>query len=174
MYKIMRRHRLQIHTQVQAIDDRNTRTMMAGLRRSAFSTFVLFIVLMICYFPYLAAYIVRFICNAGDVRLWIQIFVTVVFLNSALNPLLYCWRHCWRIGHIRLAALQTFRRLVSREWVTKNCHSPLGNALLFFLFFLLTKATTKVKRLQAKFCFPYNSETSGQCYKGFTIVFLQE
>ena len=92
MYKIMLRHRLQIHTNVQAIDDSNTRTAMPRLRRSAFNTFVVFIVLMICYFPYLAAYMVRFTGKAGDVKLWIQLSVTVVFLNSALNPFLYCWR----------------------------------------------------------------------------------
>ena len=50
MHKIMRRHRLQIHAQVQAVDDSNTRAMMASLRKSAFNTFVLFIVLVICLF----------------------------------------------------------------------------------------------------------------------------
>ncbi|XP_074608782.1 uncharacterized protein LOC141863221 [Acropora palmata] len=35
---------------------------------------------------------------------------TVVFLNSALNPLLYCWR----IREISLAVLRTFRKIVSR------------------------------------------------------------
>ncbi|XP_029183705.2 trace amine-associated receptor 7g-like [Acropora millepora] len=58
MYKIMLRHRLQIHTNFQAINDSNTRTAMPRLRRSTFNTFVVFIVLMICYFPYLAAYMV--------------------------------------------------------------------------------------------------------------------
>ena len=111
MYKIMHRHRLQIHTHAQAIDNNNTRTTMARLGRSAFNTFVVFIVLMICYFPYLAAYIVRFTGKAGDVKLWIQLSVTVTFLNSALNPFLYCWR----IREIRVATVRAFRKLVSRE-----------------------------------------------------------
>ena len=111
MYKIMRRHRHQIHANLQAIYDSNTRTAMARLWRSSFNTFVVFIVLMICYFPYLAAYIVRFTGKAGDVKLWIQLSVTVVFLNSAINPILYCWR----IREIRVATLRTFRRLVLRE-----------------------------------------------------------
>ena len=112
MYKILRRHRLQIHTHVQAINDQsNTRTAMARLGRSAFNTFVVFIVLLICYFPYLAVYIVHFTGKAGDLKLWMQLSATVVFLNSALNPFLYCWR----IREIRVATLRTFRRLVSRE-----------------------------------------------------------
>ena len=130
MYKILRRHRLQIHTHVQAINDSNTRTAMARLGRSAFNTFVVFIVLLICYFPYLAVYIVHFTGKAGDLKLWMQLSATVVFLNSALNPFLYCWR----IREIRVATLRTFRRLVSREWFTKYCHSPLRGAFLFFLF----------------------------------------
>ena len=52
IYKIMRRHRLQIHSQIQAFEDTNTRNRMASLRKSAFNAFVVFIVLVICYFPY--------------------------------------------------------------------------------------------------------------------------
>ena len=62
----MLRHRLHIHTNFQAINDSNTRTAMPRPRRSTFNTFVVFIVLMICYFPYLAAYMVRFTGKAGE------------------------------------------------------------------------------------------------------------
>ena len=75
IYKIMHRHRLQIHSQIQALVDTNARTSMASLWK-------------------------------------------VVFLNSALNPLLYSLR----LHAIRLAVLQTIRWLVSREWVIKYCH----------------------------------------------------
>ena len=111
MYKIMRRHRLQIQSQIQAFDDRNARTSTISHRKSAFNAFVVFIVLVICYFPYLVVYIVYFIGKAGELKLEFLLSATVVFLNSALNPLLYCWR----IREIRLAVLQTLRRLFSRE-----------------------------------------------------------
>ena len=111
IYKIMRRHRLQIHSQIQAFEDTNARTSMASLRKSAFNAFVVFIVLVICYVPHFVVYIIYFIGKAGDLELGFFLSSTVVFLNSALNPLLYCWR----IREIRLAMLQTFRRLVSRE-----------------------------------------------------------
>ena len=109
IYKIMRRHRLQIHSQIQAFEDTNARTNMASLRKSAFNAFVVFIVLVICYFPFLVVCI--FSDKTGDVELLVLLSGTVVFLNSALNPLLYCWR----ISEIRLALLQTIRRLVSGE-----------------------------------------------------------
>ena len=111
MHKIMRRHRLQIHAQVQAIDDSNTRAMMVSLRKSAFNTFVLFIVLVICYSPYLVVYMVNFIGKAGDLTLGLFLSATVMFLNSALNPFLYCWR----IREIRLVVLRKFKRPFSRE-----------------------------------------------------------
>ena len=107
----MRRHRLQIHAQIQAFDDRNARNIIISLRKSAFNAYVLFIVLMICYCPYLVVSIVYFIGKAGELNLGILLSMTAVFLNSALNPLLYCWR----IREIRLAVLRTFRKLVSRE-----------------------------------------------------------
>ena len=112
MYKIMRRHRLQIHSQIRAFDDRNARTIrIISLRKSVFNAYVLFIVLIICYCPYLVVCIVYFIGKASELKLGRLLSSTVVFLNSALNPLLYCWR----IREIRLAVLRTFRKIVSRE-----------------------------------------------------------
>ena len=40
MYKIMRRHRRQIHSQIQAFEDTNARISMASLRKSAFNVLV--------------------------------------------------------------------------------------------------------------------------------------
>ena len=85
--------------------DRNARTVIINLRKSAFNAYVLLIVLMICYCPYLVVYIVYFIGKAGDLKLEFLLSSTVVFLNSALNPLLYCWR----TREIRLVVLRTFR-----------------------------------------------------------------
>ena len=112
MYKIMHRHRLEIHSQIQAFDDRNARTIhIISVRKSVFNAYVLFIVLVICYSPYLVVSIVDIIEKAGELKLGIFLSSTVVFLNSALNSLLYCWR----IREIRLAVLRTFRNIVSRE-----------------------------------------------------------
>ena len=110
VYKIMRRHRLQIHSQIQAFEENTRRTSMPSLRKSAFNAFVVFIVLVICYFPYLVVRTVYFIGKAGDLKLYFLLSPTMVFLNSALNPLLYCWR----VREIRLAVLQKWRRLFSR------------------------------------------------------------
>ena len=115
LYKIMRRHRLQIHSQMRGFDDRNARTIhIISLRKSVFNAYIIFIVLVICYCPYLVVSIVHFTGKAGELKLEFSLSSTMVLLNSALNPLLYCWR----IREIRLVVLGTFRKLVSREWDT--------------------------------------------------------
>ena len=135
MYKIMRRHRLQIHSHIQAFDDRNARTIrIISLRKSAFNAYVLFIVLVICYSPYLVVCILHFIGKAGELGLLLS--STVVFLNSALNPFLYYWR----VREIRLAVLRTFRNIVSREWDTKTLSFTCDK------FASWTKIAMKVKR----------------------------
>ena len=112
MHKIMRRHRLQIHSQIPGFNDRNARTIhIISLRKSLFNAYIIFIVLVICYCPYLVVSIVYFIGKAGELKLGRLLSATAVFLNSALNPLLYCWR----IREIRLVVLRTFRKLISRE-----------------------------------------------------------
>ena len=136
MYKIMRRHRLQIHSQIQAFDDRNARNIIISLRKSALNAYVLFIVLMICYCPFVVVSNVYFIGKEGELKLGFLLSSTAVFLNSALNPLLYCWR----IREIRLAVLRTFRKLVSREWETKTL------SFTFYKFACCTKIAMKVKR----------------------------
>ena len=137
MYKITHRHRLQIHSQIQAFDDRNARNIrIRSLRKSAFNAYVLFIVLVICYCPFLVVNIVYFIDKPGELKLEFLLSTTAVFLNSALNPLLYCWR----IREIRLAALRTFRKLLSREWETKTL------SFTFDKFASWTKMAMKVKR----------------------------
>ena len=124
----------QLRTKSCAVIDRNARNIIISLRKSVFNAYVLLIALLICYCPYLLVYIVYFIGKAGELGLLLS--STVVFLNSALNPLLYCWR----IREIRLAVLRTFRKLLSREWETKTL------LFTFDKFASWTKIAMKVKR----------------------------
>ena len=136
MYKIIRRHRLQIHSQIQAFDDRNARAIIVSLRKTALNAYVLFIVLVICYCPFLVVRIVSIIDKAVELKLGFLLSTTVVFLNSALNPILYCWR----IREVRLVVLRTFRKLFRREWETKTL------SFIFDKFPSWTKTELKVKR----------------------------
>ena len=111
IFRIVRRHRIEIQIQARAFGGADATASMASLQKSALSAFIFFIVLVICYFPYLLVYIIYFPREIRDGILGRSLASTVVFINSALNPILYCWR----VREIRNAMLQVFRKLVPRK-----------------------------------------------------------
>ncbi|XP_068757866.1 histamine H2 receptor-like [Montipora capricornis] len=108
IFTIVRRHRIDIQNQARAFERADATASMASLRKSAFNAFIFFIVLVICYFPYLVVYIIYFAREIRDGILSRSLASTVVFMNSALNPFLYCWR----VREVRHAMLQVFRKLL--------------------------------------------------------------
>ena len=89
IYLIVRRHQRQIQQQQQqANNDRNILTV-TRLKKSALNTFLVFILLMCCYLPY-SVYLAH--GNVFNLTRVSVTTVTLVYLNSSLNPLLYCWR----------------------------------------------------------------------------------
>ena len=105
IFKIVRRHRIEIQNQVRVFEGADATASMASLQKSAFSAFIFFIVLVICYFPYLLVYIIYFARERREGLLGMYLAITVVFMNSALNPFLYGWR----VPELRNAMLQVFR-----------------------------------------------------------------
>ena len=104
IFKIVRRHRIEIQNQARPFEGANATARMASLQKSAFSAFIFFIVLAICFFPYLLFYIIYF-AREREGLLGMSLAITVVFMNSALNPFLYGWR----VPELRNAMLQVFR-----------------------------------------------------------------
>ena len=77
-------------------------------KRTVVSIALVQLALFICYFPFL---IFRIVTHLKDIHpglylLWYSHTTTLVFLNSSLNPGLYCWR----IKEIRQAEKGTIRR----------------------------------------------------------------
>ncbi|XP_068697818.1 melanocortin receptor 4-like [Montipora foliosa] len=105
IFKIVRRHRIEIQIQAREFEGANAAARMARVKKSAFSAFIFFIVLAICYFPYLLVYIINLACERREDLLGRSLATTVVFMNSALNPFLYGWR----VPELRNAMLQVFR-----------------------------------------------------------------
>ena len=77
-------------------------------KRTVVSIALVQLALVICYFPFLIFHIVTHLkdVHPGLYLLWYSHTTTVVFLNSSLNPGLYCWR----IKEIRQAVKGTIRR----------------------------------------------------------------
>ena len=107
IYLIVRRHQIQINTQqaVQSSDAENNLNI-ARLKRSAIKTFVLYIVLIICYFP---VYIASSVNKNWEIG-W-KFSSTLVFSNSCINPFLYCWR----LREVRAAIVKTARQMLCKQ-----------------------------------------------------------
>ncbi|XP_078344532.1 histamine H2 receptor-like [Oculina patagonica] len=112
IYLIVRRHQLQIHAQQQAVQSSNSENYlnMARLKRSAMSTFVFYIVLIFCYFPMYVLLTLHGISEEDWQTEW-SFATTAVFMNSSINPFLYCWR----LRELRKAVVKTARQMLCKQ-----------------------------------------------------------
>ena len=110
IYRIVRHHQLQIHIQQQAVQasnmaEANTRIMVTG-KRTTVNTFIFYICTCFCYLPW-------FICRFSTSQCFDL--ATLIFANSAINPLLFCWR------------LHELRTAVKNLLIKATCHQPVEN-----------------------------------------------
>ena len=112
IYLIVRRHQLQIHAQQQAVQSSSAENNlnMARLKRSAMNTFVFYIALIICYFPIYILLTLYGISDKDWQREW-EFAKTAVYMNSSINPFLYCWR----LRELRTAVLETARQMLCKQ-----------------------------------------------------------
>lgn len=92
IYRVVRRHRREIHAQEEAVRITHHFNMMHFIK-SCINTILVHYLLIFCYLPYLVTGIVYSVSkgNISSLIVW-KLAFTAVFLNSALNPFLYCWR----------------------------------------------------------------------------------
>ena len=111
IYLLVRHHKTEILTQRTQVTQEQieNEANAAKLKKSATSTFYLYLVLVACYVPRMC--IMSIISSAGEstallrhLRLYT---FTLVFLNSSLNPLIYCWK----MRHIGKAIMVILRNL---------------------------------------------------------------
>ncbi|XP_078345374.1 melanocyte-stimulating hormone receptor-like [Oculina patagonica] len=93
IYQIVRHHQLQINAQQQAVQNSNLgdNLNIMQLRRSAINTFVFYIVLILCYFP-IYVLLTLYGTSYQNWKIEWNFAITVMFMNSSINPFLYCWR----------------------------------------------------------------------------------
>ena len=91
IYQIVRHHKLAIRSQQQAIQRlSNDATNVKQSTKSAINTLIYFICMIFCYLPILVVTIILAFEQRLDSGLHIA--DTIAFLNSSVNPFLYCWR----------------------------------------------------------------------------------
>ena len=115
IYLVLRRHNNEMGAlqmqEIQQAAENNDRTNLAILRKSAVAIFYVYLVFLACYLP-------RFIVLAAigihgpiiTLKRSALFSLTLVFLNSSLNPLIYCWK----MRHIRHVIMDILRNIIRR------------------------------------------------------------
>ena len=108
IFRIVRRHQHQIKDQDMAVSHLQNKTMnILKCRKSAATVLYIYGLFLIFYLPYMVLLLVEtFIGFSRTVRIAYDYAATAIFINSFLNPVLYCWR----ISEIRRAVKNIMRR----------------------------------------------------------------
>lgn len=106
------------YSQQQAVGafDAGNSISMIRLKRSATNTFVFYIILTLCYSPMYIMLTVTLSMKAIWTKEW-NFSVTLVFMNSSINPFIFCWR----LRKLRVTVKETvFQRLLAiKQKITK-------------------------------------------------------
>ena len=112
IYRIVRRHQLQIHVQQQAVEnsiDTNNHHIRQSTR-SAKNIFIYFLAMILCYSPFSIVVIISGFTSV-DFKVLQTFPFTVVLMNSSINPFLYCWR----MTELRTAVFKTVKLFSCRQ-----------------------------------------------------------
>ena len=111
IYRIVRQHQLQIHAQQQAVGSivANNQTMLKSTK-SAKNTFIYYIVMILCYSPLFTSMAVLSISFKDWTNEW-SLGDTAAFMNSSINPFLYCWR----LRELRMPVIATAKQMLCRQ-----------------------------------------------------------
>lgn len=92
---------MEIQAQVQQVAQNSSVENLARLRKSTHSALWIYVVFCVCYLPNVVIEIVDAVYGYGSASIVIHTLniylVTLMFLNSSLNPVIYCWK----MRHIR-------------------------------------------------------------------------
>ena len=124
MHTVVRRHRNEINStlQVQQVAQNGKLASDAKLKKTALATFYVYIVFLGCYVPYFCVRAASIISGESVLRRHLfYYFLTLMYLNSSLNPLVYCWK----MRNIRQAVMSVLRNIFfksvrlakSQRWV---------------------------------------------------------
>ncbi|XP_068726259.1 melanocyte-stimulating hormone receptor-like [Montipora capricornis] len=109
LYLAVRHHKNQMQAlQVQQVAENGEMANFISLVKSAVGIFYVYLVFLICYLPFFIS-LVALNINGTSINLkkFFLYSVTVMFLNSSLNPVIYCWK----MRHIRRAVINILRNM---------------------------------------------------------------
>ena len=111
IYFIVKHHSNQIQVQVQVAQNSQMESV-ARKRKSAVSTFYVYLVFLVCCLPEYCITVALLISPPGTALSGLLFYsTTLVFLNSSLNPVIYGWK----MRHIRHAMIDVLRNLFPKQ-----------------------------------------------------------
>ena len=116
IYNIVRYHKIQIRCQLQQTRSQSSRRNQLRQQKSALDAFFVYLVFVICYLPHLIDSVIFIIQGDDNFSVVVSAHATglLLFMNSSLNPFLYCWRY----QEIRHNVKKTLRKIVLRSSTT--------------------------------------------------------
>ncbi|CAH3023995.1 unnamed protein product [Porites evermanni] len=106
IYAAMRHQTNQMQAQVQQVQQATQNEDMANaarLKKSSLATFYIYLVYLACYLPIACVVLAK--VNSKTALYFTS--ATLVYLNSSLNPLIYCWK----MRHIRQTVMNILRNI---------------------------------------------------------------
>ena len=114
IYFTVRRHKNQIHSmEIQEVAHSDEIKNFIVLLKSTVGIFYVYLVFLICYFIYMA--VIRMYGSSTALKQFFLYSLTLIYLNSSLNPVIYCWK----MRHVRHAIMDILRKM---SW---NSNRPL-------------------------------------------------
>ena len=117
IFRITRRHQYEIRAQHQTTEVQNTCIQITlnvlVLTRTAVNTFCFYVCTVFCYLPWIIYRLSYNDISFKNARRGWGFAVTLVFANSAINPVLYCWR----LRELRLAVSKLLRKV---QWLIRK------------------------------------------------------
>ena len=109
IYFTVRRHKKQIHSmQVQEVAHSDEIKNFIVLIKSTVSLFYVYLLLLICYLPFfICSAVIRILGSSIASKHFFLYSLTLIFLNSSLNPVIYCWK----MRHVRHAIVNILRKM---------------------------------------------------------------
>ena len=116
IYLALKRHKnqmkaIQLQGQIREISQNGNMANFASIRKSAVGVFYVVVVFLVCYLPHFLLLLIHspsFAVMKHTLELYSM---TLIFLNSSLNPVVYCWK----MKQIRRAIINILRDFIRRH-----------------------------------------------------------
>ena len=113
IYLTARHQNMQIQSQVQHVSQNSDTAKTLGLRKSAKTALLIYLAFWVCYLPRYFILIVHQIqANKSIASEILDMFsLTLVLLNSSVNPIIYCWT----MRHVRHTIIKILRNIFRKR-----------------------------------------------------------